>query len=79
MSRRPPHFPTTVADCHQAILDLHAELAQLERRAARLRHEMAARRPRSVAGKGAPGADGADPCLSLHAVSPNESDRHNVS
>ena len=53
MSHGPGQFPKTVADCHQLILDLHAELDQLEQRAARLRDEFAARRRRSVDGTGA--------------------------
>ena len=79
MSRRPTHLPTTLADCHQLILDLHAELARRELHAARLRDEVAARRRRSVASTGVSGADRTDQYLSLHAVFPNESDRHNVS
>ena len=79
MSRRPTHFPTTMADCHKLILDLHAELAQLELRAARLRDELAARRKRPVARTGVSGADRTDQSVSFHAVFPNESDRHNVS
>ena len=30
MSRRPTHFPSTLADCHKLILELHAELATVE-------------------------------------------------
>ena len=74
MSRRRTPLPTTVADCHQLILDLHAELARREVHAARLREEVAARRGRSVARTGVSGADGSDPCLSFHAVFPHESD-----
>lgn len=79
MNRRPTHFPTTVAGCHQLILELHAELAQRELHAARLRDEVAARRKRSVASTGVSGADRTDRSLSFHAVFPNESDRHNIS
>ena len=79
MSRRPTRLPTTVADCHQLILKLHAELAQREVHAARLRDEVAARRKRSVASTEVSGADRTDPSLCFHAVFPNESDRHNVS
>ena len=61
------------------ILKLHAELAQRELHAARLRDEVAARRKRSVASTGVSGADRTDRSLSFHAVFPNESDRHNVS
>ena len=79
MSRRPTHLPTTVADCHQLIVKLHAELAQRELHAAGLRDEVATRRKRSVASTEVSGADRTDPSLCFHAVSPNESDRHNVS
>ena len=79
MSGRPTHFPTTLADCYQLILGLHAELAQLERYVSRLRDEMAAWRKRSVASTEVSGADRTDPSVSLHPVFPNESDRYNVS
>jgi hypothetical protein len=79
MSRRPTHLPTTLADCHQLILKLHAELTQRELHAARLRDEVAARRTRSVTRTGVSGADRAGPSLSFHAVFPNESDGHDVS
>ncbi len=79
MSRRPPHLPTTMADCHKLILDLHAELAKLELHAARVHDEIAARRKRSVAITGLSGADRTDQSVSFHGVFPNESDRHNVS
>ena len=75
MSHGPAQFPKTVADCHKLILDLHAELDQLELRAARLRCEVAARRRRSVGGTG---ADCTDQSLSSNAVFPSESDRHNA-
>ena len=74
MSQRPIQFPKTVVDCHKLILDLHAKLDQLEQRAARLRCEVAARRKRSVDGKG---PDGTDQSLSSNAVFPHESD-HNA-
>jgi len=79
MSRRPTPLPATVADCHQLILDLHAELAQLELHADRLGDEMAARRKRSAALTGVSGADRTDPSLSFHAVFPKESARDHVS
>ena len=78
MSRRPTHFPSTLADCHKLILELHAERAQLERRASRLRDKIAARRRRSVASTQVSGTDRIDPSVCLHAVFPHESDRHNV-
>jgi hypothetical protein len=52
-----------VADCHQLILKLHAELAQRELHVARLRDEVAARRKRSVASTEVSGADRTDPSL----------------
>ena len=79
MSRRPTHFPSTLADCHQLILELHAELAQFERHASHLRDRIAARHKRSVASTEASGTDRTDPSVSFHAIFPNESDRHNVS
>ena len=78
MSRRRTPLPTTVADCHQLILDLHAELAQLELHADRLGDELAARRQRAAARTGVSGADHTDRSLSFHAVFPHESARHNV-
>ena len=80
MSRRPTHFPTTVADCHKLILDLHAKLAQRELHAARLREDVAARRKRSTAtSMGTSGADGTDQSPSFHAVFPIDEDRHKAS
>jgi hypothetical protein len=79
MSHQPIRLPTNVADCHQLILKLHAELAQCEVHAARLRDEVAARRKRSVASTEVSGADRTDPSLCFQAVFPNESDRHNIS
>lgn len=76
MSRRPTHFPTTVADCHELILALHAELDQLELHTARLREDIAARRKRSAASKGVSEADHTAPSLSFQVVFPLESDRH---
>ena len=78
MSRRPTHFPSTLADCHKLILELHAERAQLERHGSRLRDEIAARRKRSVASTEVSGTDRTDQSVSCHTF-PNESDRHNVS
>jgi len=74
MSRRRTPLPTTVADCHKLILDLHADLAQLEVHTARLGDEIAARHKRSVASKRVPRTDRADRSVSFHAVFPNESD-----
>jgi hypothetical protein len=79
MSRRPTYFPSTLADCHKLILELHAERVQLERHASHLRDQIAARRKRSVASTEVSGTDHTDPSVSFHAVFPNESDRHNVS
>ena len=79
MSRRPPHLPSTLADCHKLIWELHAERAQLERRGSRLRDEIAARRKRWVARKEVSGTDRTDQSVSCHTVFLNESDRHNVS
>ena len=69
---RPTQFPQTVVDCHKLILDLHAQLDQLEQRAARRRCEVAARR--SVDGQE---PEGTDRPLSSHAVFLYESD-HNA-
>jgi hypothetical protein len=77
MSRRPTPLPTTVADCHQLILDLHAKLAQLELHADRLGDELAARSKRSATRTGVSGVDYTDRSLSFHAVFPHESVRHN--
>jgi hypothetical protein len=74
MSRRPTHFPSTLADCHKLILELHAERAQLERRASRLRDKIAARRRRSVARAEVSGTDRTDQSVSSHTVFPNEFD-----
>jgi hypothetical protein len=79
MSRRPTHFPSTLADCHKLILELHVERVQLERHASHLRDQIGARRKRSVASTEVSGRDRTDPSVSFHAVFPNESDRHNVS
>ena len=79
MSRRPPHFPSALADCHKLILELHAERARVQRRASHLRRQIAARRKGSVASTEVSGTDRIDPSVCLHAVFPNESDRHNVS
>jgi len=79
MSRRPTHFPSTLADCHKLILEFHVERAQLERHASRLRDEIAARRKRSVASTEVSGTDRTDQSVSCHTVFPNVSDRHNVS
>ena len=79
MSRRRTPLPTTVADCHQLILDLHAELARLELYADRLGDEMAAQRKRTAARTGVSGADRTDQSLSFHAVFPDESVRDHVS
>jgi hypothetical protein len=68
-----------LADCHQLILELHAELAQRELHAARLGDELAARRKRLVASTGVSAADGTDQSLSFHAMFLSESDRHSVS
>ena len=78
MSRRPTHFPSTLADCHRLILQLHAERAQRERHASRLRDEIAARGKRSIASTEVSGTDRTDQSVSCHTF-PNESDRHNVS
>ena len=74
MSRRPTRFPTTLADCHQLILELHAELAQRELHVARLRDEVARRRNRSVASTRVSEADRTGQSLYFHAMFPNESD-----
>jgi hypothetical protein len=78
MSRRPTHFPSTLADCHKLILELHAERAQLERHASHLRNQIAARRKRSVASAKVSGADHTDQSVSSYTVFPNKSDQHNV-
>ena len=70
MSRRPTHFPTTVADCHKLILDLHAALALRELHAARLREGVAARCKRLIA------KDGTDQSSPFHAVFPIDENRH---
>jgi hypothetical protein len=66
MSRRPTHFPSTLADCHKLILELHAERAQLERHASHLRNQIAARRERSVARAEVSGTDHTDQSVSSH-------------
>lgn len=78
MSRRRTPLPTTLADCHQLILDLHAEVARLALHADCLGEELAARRQRSAAGTGVSRADRTDRSLSFQAVLPNESARDNV-
>ena len=78
MSRRPTHLPSTLADCHKLILQLHAEWAHLERHGSRLGDEIAARHKRSVASTEVSGTDRTDQSVSCHTF-PNESDRHNVS
>ena len=79
MSHRPTHFPTTLADCHKLILDLHAQLAQRERHGSRLRDEIAARRKRSIASTEVSGTDRTGQSVFFHSVFSNVSDRHNVS
>jgi hypothetical protein len=78
MSRRPTHFPSTLADCHKLILELHAEVAQFERHASHLRDRIARRQKRSVAITETLGTD-----RTTHrfpsTIFPNESDRYNAS
>ena len=80
MSHRPTHFPSTLADCHELILQLHAELAQFDRQASHLRDRIAARQKRSVAITEASGTNRTSaPSVSFHAILPSKSDRPNVS
>jgi hypothetical protein len=80
MSRKPTHFPSTLADCHKLILQLHAELAQFDRQASHLRDRIAARQERSVAITKGSGTNGtSDPSVFFHAIFPSELARPNVS
>ena len=79
MNRKPIHFPSTLADCHKLILELHAKRARLERHASHLRNQITARGKRSVASMEVSGADRTNQSVSCHTIFPNESGRHNVS